>query len=70
MSKLDKYLIVEKKEESLTYKSLMDRIKKAKKKSDLNKVLQDVKKAINTKEISSKEAIKLADMADSRLEEM
>ena len=68
MSTLDKYMLVEAKKPSSTYKSFMDRIKKARTPKELSKVLTDVKKAVSTKDISSKEAMQLADLADKTLE--
>lgn len=71
MNLVDKYLkedmIIE---ASKMYKSFADRIKRAKSAKDITKVLGDIKKAVNTKDIDQKEAIKLADMADDRLEEV
>lgn len=65
---IDKYLITEAKKESKTYKSFVDRIKRAKSANDISKILKDVKKA--TKELNPKEIVRLADMADRRLEDM
>lgn len=57
-------------EESKTYKSLADRIKRAKSTKDVTAVLSDLKKALVQKEVDQKEAIKLADMADDKLEDV
>jgi len=57
-------------EESKTYKSLADRIKRAKSTKDVTAVLSDLKKAVAQKDVGQKEAIKLADMADDKLEEV
>jgi soluble cytochrome b562 len=71
MDNVDKYLNEGKIEESSkVYKSLADRIKRAKSAKDISKVLQDVKKAVSQKEMDQKEAIKIADMADDALEEL
>lgn len=71
MSLVDKYLKENTiQEASKTYKSFVDRIKRAKSAKDISKVLKDVKKAVNQKDIKQKEAIKIADMADDALEEM
>ena len=71
MDIVDKYLTEEKlNEDSTIYKSFADRIKRSKSAKDITKVLQDVKKAVGTKDINQKEAIKLADLADDKLEEI
>ena len=71
MDNVDKYMNEGKIEEaSKTYKSLADRIKRANSAKDITKVLNDVKKAVEQKEISQKEAIKIADLADDKLEDV
>ncbi len=71
MDNVDKYMNEGKLEEaSKTYKSLADRIKRAGSAKDISKVLKDVKKAVDQKEISQKEAIKIADAADDKLEDV
>lgn len=57
-------------EASKVYKSLADRIKRAKSTKDITAVLSDLKKATAQKEVDQKEALKLADMADDALEDM
>ena len=70
MDTVDKYLNEGKIEEaSKTYKSMADRIKRAKSAKDIGAVLNDVKKAVSQKEMEQKEAIKIADMADDKLED-
>jgi hypothetical protein len=71
MDTVDKYLTENKViVENKVYKSFADRIKRAKSANDISKVLGDVKKALNTKDINQKEAIKIADLADDRLEDI
>jgi cell fate (sporulation/competence/biofilm development) regulator YmcA (YheA/YmcA/DUF963 family) len=71
MNLVDKYLNEDRiVEASKMYKSFADRIKRAKSAKDISKVLQDIKKAVGTKDIDQKEAIKLTDIADDRLEDM
>lgn len=71
MDNVDKYMNEGKIEEaSKVYKSLVDRIKRANSAKDITKVLNDVKKAVEQKEVSQKEAIKIADLADDKLEDV
>lgn len=71
MDTVDKYLTENKViVENKVYKSFTDRIKRAKSANDISRVLEDVKKALGTKDISQKEAIKIADLADDRLEDI
>ena len=71
MDNVDKYMNEGKIEEaSKVFKSLTDRIKRSNSAKDITKVLNDVKKAVEQKEISQKEAIKIADLADDKLEDI
>ena len=71
MDNVDKYLNEGRIEEaSKVYKSLADRIKRAKDAKEITKVLTDLKKAVDQKEVSQKEAIKIADLADDKLEDV
>ena len=71
MSLVDKYLNEDEiQEASKMYKSFTDRINRAKDAKEITKVLGDIKKALKTKDLEQKEAIKLADMADDKLEEI
>ncbi len=56
--------------ESKVYKSFVDRIKRAASAKDITKVLSDIQKAVKQDEISQREALKLADMADDALEDV
>ena len=56
--------------ESKVYKSFVDRIKRAASAKDITKVLSDIQKAVKQDEISQREALKLAHMADDALEDV
>jgi hypothetical protein len=71
MSLLDKYLNESKIEEaSKVYKSLSDRINRAKSTKEITAILGDLKKATAQEEVTKKEALKLADQADDALEDL
>jgi hypothetical protein len=71
MSLLDKYLNEGKIEEaSKVYKSLSDRINRAKSTKEITEILSDLKKATAQEEVTKKEALKLADQADDALEDL
>ena len=70
MDNVDKYLKEDTiQEASKVYKSLADRVKRAKSVKDITAILSDLKKALSQKEVDQKEAIKLADLADDALED-
>ena len=67
---VSKYIKEETLAESKVYKSFVDRIKRAASAKDITKVLSDIQKAVKQDEISQREALKLADMADDALEDV
>jgi hypothetical protein len=56
--------------ENKMYKSFTRRIQNAKNSKEVRKVLSDIKKAIDTNGLKEKEALKLVDMADEKLEKL